>query len=219
MPSQLEIHKLTQGTQLSTNYRITNQSDIEILQENYPQDFVDIYNDEKDTWLLTNLSTKHIQTLQEYYNPLQIYYLNLYYQLLTYKQYYEDNFSYHQMVKLNISLNNMEYKIKEVLSYKEDYDESNTDINDVIWKRSDNYNVNKENNPMYIYQYNINLLLFKNILTISDTWSLPSLSRSTRSSMTTYCGMLFWPREHRSVMTMYILYLPSINVLCRARGC
>jgi len=112
MPSQLEIHILTQGTQLSTNYRITNQSDIEILQENYPQDFVDIYNDEKDTWLLTNLSTKHIQTLQEYYNPLQIYYLNLYYQLLTYKQYYEDNFSYHQMVKLNISLNNMEYKIK-----------------------------------------------------------------------------------------------------------
>ena len=179
MPSQLEIHILTQGTQLSTNYRITNQSDIEILQENYPQDFVDIYNDEKDTWLLTNLSTKHIQTLQEYYNPLQIYYLNLYYQLLTYKQYYEDNFSYHQMVKLNISLNNMEYKIKEVLSYKEDYDESNTDINDVIWKRSDNYNVNKENNPMYIYQYNINLLLFKNILTISDTWSLPSLSKST----------------------------------------
>ena len=47
MPSQLEIHILTQGTQSSTNYRITNQSDIEILQENYPQDFVDIYNVKK----------------------------------------------------------------------------------------------------------------------------------------------------------------------------
>ena len=154
------INIITKHQQLPKDYKITNVLDVEILQENFPQDFTELYNDEKETWELKEIETKHIYKLEEYYNSYQTYFITLYYHLLNYKNKYADNMSPIQINKINILINNLEYKIKEILQYKEDYDESQ-EINEMIWNKSENNNLDISN-----HKYHINLLTFKNILTV-----------------------------------------------------
>lgn len=154
------INIITKHQELPKDYKITNVLDVEILQENFPQDFTELYNDEKESWELKVIHSKHIYKLEEYYNTYQTYFITLYYHLLNYKNKYIDNMSPIQINKLNILINNLEYKVKEILLHKDTYDESQ-EINEIIWSKSENTNDDiKDTN------YNINLLTFKNILSI-----------------------------------------------------
>lgn len=67
---------------LPYNYCITNESDVDILSENFAKDFEHCYRDEEETWMLKSLEKKHVDFLNGFYVPEQKFYLRFYYHLL-----------------------------------------------------------------------------------------------------------------------------------------
>jgi hypothetical protein len=71
---------------LDDNYRITNESDLDLLQGKYKLDYADAWKEEEETWKLHTLIPHHRKYLESKYSREQVFYLNLYHRLMTLKE-------------------------------------------------------------------------------------------------------------------------------------
>lgn len=147
---------------LDYSYKITNECDVSLLQEVFPEDYQEIYKDEIETWLMSKIKkNKHFEYLQNTYNGYQKFFLNLYYYLLDYKKNCFENLNPDTQKKLTILINNIQVIIEKTLLISQDYDESVEEKKE-NWKLSSNY---LENN------YSINLLIMKQLFEISTQFN------------------------------------------------
>jgi SpoVK/Ycf46/Vps4 family AAA+-type ATPase len=155
---------------LDDQYKITNESDVFLLQENYPEDYQEIYKDEINTWLLKPIKkNKHLDFLKKSYSGYQKFFLNLYHNLLQYQKCsnYINNLCKQKLDKI---IKDIEIKIENILNITQDYDES-VEKEIEKWKISSNHeDYNLENFDEYSYQnknkYSVNFLLIKDLLEI-----------------------------------------------------
>lgn len=159
--------------ELNYKYRITNESDVFLLQEKFPEDYQDIYKDEPDTWMLKKIrKNKHLDYLQSIYNGYQKFFLNLYHNLLQYKQNCWGYLNIKCQRNISDLIQDIQIKIENILFIEQDYDESvEKEIEN--WKFSDNHvqnDIKEETNMEIIFKkstsYSINFLIFKQLLEI-----------------------------------------------------
>lgn len=82
------LQLLDVGTDLPADYTITNESDIDVLQDRYPQDYRHLYRDDEETWKLQPLRhASHRRFLSSKYSREVKCYLTLYHSLLQLRRY------------------------------------------------------------------------------------------------------------------------------------
>ena len=114
--------------QLDNSYKIMNEHDVDLLQQEFP-DFSNIDREDNKSWVSTNLEKKHIDYLNSRYNSLNKFLLYLYNCLFIYKQGSNTNNN-----NLDILLNILKSKIYERLEI--DISDENDNIN---WNITNNH--------------------------------------------------------------------------------
>jgi SpoVK/Ycf46/Vps4 family AAA+-type ATPase len=136
---------------LNINYKITNESDVSILQEKFPEDYGDLYRDEEETWMLHPIKkTGHLNFLNSVYNDYSITFLNIYHNLLEYKKSNSGNLSMQSLIFLEKIIGDVQYKIDQLLFITVPYDENSDEI--TYWNASKNHRHHFD----YDYDENIN---------------------------------------------------------------
>lgn len=132
---------------LSEDYCVTNEGDLDLLVEKYPNDFKECDRDVESTWKLHKLEKHHIDMLNGEYNNEQKFYLMLYLNCLKLKNpLFNDN----QMSELLELLNNLRNHIDFLMMLVPSTD--NDDENG-MWSVSDN-NPLKEDMESRFYSMN-----------------------------------------------------------------
>jgi hypothetical protein len=144
---------------LDMNYHITNESDVDILQENFPDDYHQVYRDDEETWKFHHINNQlHVDKLNDKYNNEQQFYLYLYDILLKYQLYNtpinnsDTNDTIDDIITYFVS------KIDMILFLTQEYDADGTW--NKLWNYSSNHHHKKEHDERYggeddIVRYNI----------------------------------------------------------------
>ena len=182
---------------LNINYKITNESDVSILQEKYPEDYGDLYRDEEETWMLYPIKkTEHLNHLNSVYNDYSITFLNIYHNLLEYKRSNAGNLSMQSLIFLENLIGDIQYKIDQLLFITVPYDENNEET--TYWNVSKNHrhhfdfdydeNINRSSifyKDKYDKNYGVNLLI--NIFKTTGFSSIKYCFDYYKTSL--YCNM------------------------------
>jgi len=76
------VQSIVVHSELVDDYCITNEIDLDLLQEKYPQEYRECFRDEEETWKLKSLKdSKHLLTLNHFYTREHKFYLNLLFHL------------------------------------------------------------------------------------------------------------------------------------------
>jgi len=157
---------------LDENYKITNESDVYLLQEEFPEDYSEIYREEEESWFLKPIKkNEHFKYLQNYYNNYQIFYLNLFYNLIIYKVEFGEYLRLENKKNLTNVIKDLQYKIENLLLVEPAEDENDETV-EIIWKLSSNHddlrldNINRYEIFKEQNKNSMDLLLYKNILEI-----------------------------------------------------
>ena len=143
---RVSLPLLHEGYDLSSNYRICTESDVDTLIEKYPKDYKDVYRDEEVTWKLKPLrKPAHINCLNVKYTNEQKYYLKLYCDLLCTKESYYSCLSVPAREVLDDALMDMQNHIDYLLQIIPENDHTGK-WNDV-WSMDDNHPLFDEYHP------------------------------------------------------------------------
>jgi hypothetical protein len=135
------------GIQLPKQYCITNENDLDMLQERYPQEYSKMYRDEENTWKMKPIiSEEHIDFLNNIYSDEQKFYLTIYFSLL---KLYESSISLLDEKKreLLISLTSSLQFVLDFLFYIVSENDENQVWNGV-WSLSKNHDLYEKYNSM-----------------------------------------------------------------------
>jgi len=182
---------------LNINYKITNESDVSILQEKFPNDYGEIYRDEEETWMLQTIKkTEHLEMLNSIYNDYSITFLNIYHNLLEYKKTNNGNLGMESLLFLEKIIEDIQYKIDQLLVITVPYDENNEEI--AYWNASKNHrhyvdseydeDINRSSifyREKYDKSYGLNLLI--NIFKVTGFSNIKYCYEYYKTSL--YCGL------------------------------
>jgi len=123
---------------LDANYTITNESDIDILQEKYPDEYQEIYREDEETWKYKKIkSPEHLSLLNSTYTSEQKFYLKIYNLLLLLKKYLLFQLTLSHNKRLNYLIDNIGYIIDQSLINTQEYDKEGNWTK--LWGLSNNH--------------------------------------------------------------------------------
>ena len=130
---------------LVQDYCITNEIDLDILQEKFPSFYSECFRDEEDTWKMTNLKDpSHVVPLNSFYTKEHKFYLNLLFLLQSYKRDHYADLTLQQQPYLDSTLTYIQNLVDFMLMITSENDESGSW--EGIWSVSTNHLTYKSDN-------------------------------------------------------------------------
>lgn len=124
LPRVQMLSGMKESIDLVPDYKITNEGDLDILQDKFAEEYRECFRNEEETWLLNDLKDKrHYDALNEFYSKEQKFYLNLYYGLMQLKKEHSSILSKAKTEELNELIEDMQGYIDYfflLVSYKDD---------------------------------------------------------------------------------------------------
>ena len=123
--------------ELPSDYSITNESDIDLLQEKYPDTYSEVYREDEETWKYKTISeVGHLQLLSDTYTPRQKWYLTLYHYLLQFQKDQLSMLASSQQQQLEQLITDVQFKIDQLLFITQEFDQGEWNE---LWNLSDNH--------------------------------------------------------------------------------
>lgn len=149
--------------ELDDNYCITNDRDIQLLVEKYPQEYVEIYAEDEETWkYIKPKKQEHLDYLNSKYSFRNKFYLYLLNFVLLYQKNNESLLNQEQIELLDNLVLNLQMQIDCMLEITAEFDtdeqtdnENDTNNTDIYWKSFWNTShAEKEENMNDVDEYN-----------------------------------------------------------------
>lgn len=118
---------------LCETYGMTNESDYDLITQTFPTNFVDIYRDEVDSWIMKQLDHDCLHLLNQTYTKEQKFVLNMYYHLMK----LSDHYTVFLKSEQQLILSNLLANLRNYIDFMFEITEEDATTS---WSISTNYN-------------------------------------------------------------------------------
>lgn len=122
-------------------YCFTNENDIQLITERFPEDYSTIYYEDESTWKFVPVKLQHQQFLKDNYCLRSRFYLNILNFLLLFQKYNDSSLNQENIVKLENLVFDIQMIIDSIIYKTSEFDNSDLDNNDHNNNEPDNQNV------------------------------------------------------------------------------